>query len=71
MIQIDIPMPEHCDACPLETFYTGSGETRCKALHITLASDYKPIPYDCRPKFCPLVEVEYYPVGEVVEDDMK
>lgn len=62
MIQI-IPMPKDCRECPFEMFYTNCGETRCRASNITLASEYKPIPYDCRPNFCPLVEV--------MEDDGK
>lgn len=72
MIQIDMPMPESCLECPLMVSIRGKAEKRCRALNIIIGNSYDGTTfYDCRPKFCPLVEVEYRPVVDVFEDDVK
>lgn len=50
-------MPCDCRECPMNTFYMNNGETRCRAQNATLAEDFRTIPFDGRPEWCPLVEV--------------
>ena len=58
-------MPKDCRECPMQVYYS-SGKTFCKSTDMILAEDYKPIPFDGRPKWCPLVEVPE-PHGRLVE----
>ena len=61
-------MPEDCRDCPLEMYYMNSGETRCRAGNKILAENFKAIPFDGRPDWCPLVEVPT-PHGRLIDAD--
>lgn len=54
----NMEMPEDCRDCPMEMYYMNCGETRCRAANKTLEDNYKTIPFDGRPDWCPLEEVE-------------
>ena len=60
-------MPKDCRECPMQVYYS-SGKTWCKSTDMILAEDYKPIPFDGRPKWCPLVEVPT-PHGRLIDED--
>ena len=59
-------MPEDCRECPLEMYYMNCGETRCRAENKILAENFKTIPFDSRPDWCPLVEVPA-PHGDLID----
>jgi hypothetical protein len=61
-------MPKDCRECPMQVYYS-SGKTWCKSTDMILAEDYKPIPFDGRPKWCPLVEVPE-PHGRLIDTEM-
>ena len=61
-------MPKECRDCPLEMYYMNSGDTRCRAKNKILAEDFKAIPFDGRPDWCPLVEVPA-PHGRLIDAD--
>jgi len=61
-------MPEDCRECPLEMYYMNSGKTRCRARNKILAENFKAIPFDGRPDWCPLVEVPV-PHGDLIDRD--
>ena len=58
-------MPKDCRECLMQVYYS-SGKTLCKPIDMILAEDYKPIPFDGRPKWCPLVEVPE-PHGRLID----
>jgi hypothetical protein len=58
-------MPKDCRECPMQVYYS-SGKTWCKSTDMILSEDYKPIPFDGRPEWCPLVEVPE-PHGRLIE----
>ena len=64
----NMKMPEDCRECPLEMYYMNIGETRCRAENKILAENFKTIPFDGRPDFCPLVEVPV-PHGRIADMD--
>ena len=49
-------MPKDCRECLMQVYYS-SGKTWCKPADRLLAEDYKPIPFDGRPDWCPMVEL--------------
>ena len=59
-------IPEDCRECPLEMYYMNSGETRCRAENKILAENFKTIPFDGRPDWCPIVEVPA-PHGDLID----
>jgi len=61
-------MPKGCRNCPLEMCYINSGETGCRAEYKILAKNFKTIPFDGRPDWCPLVEVPT-PHGRLIDED--
>ena len=61
-------MPEDCRECPLEMYYMNCGETRCRAENKILAENFKTIPFDGRPDWCPLVDVPA-PHGDLIDRD--
>ena len=61
-------MPKDCRDCPMEMFYMNCGETRCRAENKILAENFKAIPFDGRPDWCPLVEVPA-PHGDLIDRD--
>ena len=58
-------MPKDCRECPMQVYYS-TGDTWCKPADMILAEDYNPIPFDGRPKWCPLVEVPKPPGGRMM-----
>ena len=58
-------MPKDCLECLMQVYYS-SGKTWCKLTDMILAEDYKPIPFDGRPKWCPLIEVSE-PHGDLID----
>lgn len=56
-------MPSECWECPLI-----EGNTWCKSAGRVLAENYRPIQFDGRPKWCPLVEVPE-PHGRLIDSD--
>ena len=61
-------MPKECRECPLEMYYMNYGEARCRAENKILAENYRAIPFDGRPEWCPLVEVPA-PHGDLIDRD--
>jgi len=57
--------PKECRDCPLCTFSLLRGTTECLAKPAILSDHYRPIPFDGRPAWCPIVYVE------IDEDDLK
>ena len=60
-------MPEDCRDCPMQMYYMNWGETKCRAKNITLADNYKAIPFDGIPEWCPLIELQ--PHGKLIDAD--
>lgn len=56
-------MPKDCRECLVQVYHSSSGKTWCKSADKLLAEDYQPIPFNGRPRWCPLVEVQE-PHGE-------
>lgn len=56
-ILIDMDMPTDCRDCPMVMYYAHCGYTQCRANNEVLAKNYKTIPFDGRPDWCPLREV--------------
>ena len=52
----DWHIPKDCRICPFMRFDSSDGETICCMTINTLATDYKPIPFEGRAEDCPLVE---------------
>ena len=50
-------MPKECRECYLLEYYEYLGETQCSITRMMLAEREKPISFDGRPSWCPLVEV--------------
>ena len=50
-------IPEDCRVCPMQIYDSYSGETKCRAIDKILAEDYRSIPFDGRPEWCPLIEI--------------
>ena len=50
-------MPKECRECYLLEYYEYLGETQCSVTRRMLAEREKPILFDGRPGWCPLVEV--------------
>lgn len=64
-------MPKDCRECKMQVYYSFLGRTWCKSADIILAENYKPIPFDGRPTWCPLVEVSE-PHGRLIDvNDVK
>lgn len=52
-----IQMPSECRKCFSMEYGTMTGETYCKVNGKTLAESYRPIEFDGRPDWCPMVEL--------------
>lgn len=50
-------MPTNCRDCIFCHFYSISGYTKCDIGLKVLAYDYKPILFDGKPNWCPLIEI--------------
>ena len=50
-------MPSECRKCFMMDYGTMTGETYCEVNGKTLAENYRPIEFDGRPDWCPLVEL--------------
>lgn len=59
-------MPKDCRECPFEGYHVDIGQTYCMACLKVLATAFKPISFDGRSKWCPLVEL-HEPHGKLVE----
>ena len=60
-------MPTECRVCSFLEFYNHTGETWCKAGNGILASGFKPIPFERRPDWCPLVDLGKH--GDLIDRD--
>ena len=60
-------MPLECRKCFAMDYGTMTGETYCKVNGKTLAESYRPIGFDGRPDWCPLVELK--PHGRLIDAD--
>lgn len=61
-------MPSGCRGCRLMNYDFSSGKTWCFPAYGILADDYKPIEFEGRPDWCPLVEVKE-PHGRLIDED--
>ena len=59
-------MPKECRECYLLEYYEYLGETQCSITRMMLAEREKPISFDGRPSWCPLVEVPE-PHGRLID----
>lgn len=59
-------MPKECRECYLLEYYEYLGETQCSITRMMLAERGKPISFDGRPGWCPLVEVPE-PHGRLID----
>ena len=50
-------MPKDCRECKMLTYYSTSGCSMCDISGNALARNFKPIPFDGRPDWCPLIEI--------------
>lgn len=50
-------MPKDCRECRMMEYHERTGKTWCKPADGLLADTYRPIMYDGRPDWCPLVEL--------------
>ena len=50
-------MPQDCRECCMAEYHINTGKTWCKPADGLLADTYRPIMYDGRPDWCPLVEL--------------
>ena len=61
-------MPNECRDCRMMVYHENTGKTWCSPADAILAEGYKPIPFDDRPDWCPLVEVKE-PHGRLIDAD--
>ena len=59
-------IPKDCRECPLQAYYSSSGNTLCFPADKYLAEKYKPIGFEGRANWCPLVEVK--PHGRLFDE---
>ena len=59
-------MPNECRGCLMMVYHESTGKTWCSPADAILAEGYKPIPFDGRPDWCPLVEVKT-PHGDLID----
>ena len=63
-----LKMPKECRECKMLTYYSTSGCSMCDIAEKALARNFKPIPFDGRPDWCPLVEIPE-PHGTLIDRD--
>ena len=63
-----IKIPKECRECYLLEYYEYLGETQCSVTRRMLAEREKPISFDGRPDWCPLVEIPE-PHGRLIDED--
>jgi len=56
-------IPSECRICPMLGYECDIGRTRCTITGRILSEHYKPIPFDGRPDWCPIIEVNYREEG--------
>lgn len=61
-------IPKECRECMLSEYHDRTGKTWCKPADKLLAEDRKPIQFDGRPDWCPIVEIKT-PHGRLVDAD--
>ena len=60
-------MPENCRECPFEGYHSDIGQTYCMACSKVLSTAFRPILFDGRPKWCPLVKLSEPKIAEQEE----
>ena len=63
-------LPAECRECKMLTYYSTSGCSMCDITGNALARNFKPIPFDGRPDWCPLVEIPV-PHGRLIDASHK
>lgn len=53
----NMTIPEDCRECRFMEYHLSTGKTWCTPADGLLAEDFKPIPFDGRPDWCPLAEL--------------
>lgn len=53
----NMTIPEDCRECRFMEYHCSTGKAWCTPADGLLAEDFKPIPFDGRPDWCPLVEL--------------
>ena len=53
----NMTMPTDCRECRLMEYHNSTGKTWCTPADGLLAEDFRSIPFDGRPEWCPLVEL--------------
>lgn len=61
-------LPAECRECKMLTYYSTSGCSMCDITGNALARNFKPIPFDERPDWCPLIEIPE-PHGDLIDRD--
>lgn len=64
-------MPKDCRECRMMEYHERTGKTWCKPADGLLADTYRPIMYDGRPDWCPLVELPEHHGRLFDQDDVK
>lgn len=64
----NVEMPKDCRECRLMEYHNSTGKTWCAPADGLLAEDFRPIPFDGRPEWCPLVEIKT-PHGDLIDRD--
>ena len=59
-------LPAECRECKMLTYYSTSGCSMCDITGNALARNFKPIPFDGRPDWCPLIEI-HEPHGDLID----
>ena len=60
-------LPAECRECKMLTYYSTSGCSMCDITGNALARNFKPIPFDGRPDWCPLIEIPEH--GRLIDAD--
>lgn len=59
-------MPSECRNCRMSVYHGNTGKTWCTPADAILADGYRPVPFDGRPDWCPLVEIKT-PHGDLID----
>jgi len=64
-------MPNECRNCRMSVYHGNTGKTWCTPADAILADGYKPVPFDGRPDWCPLVELPEHHGDLIDADELK
>ena len=67
----NMQMPKDCRECRMMEYHERTGKTWCKPADGLLADTYRPIMYDGRPDWCPLVELPEHHADLIDRDALK